>query len=279
MTVRVSCRRPSRAFATVVLVVATALVATAAPALAGPKGSGLDYVALGDSYAAGVGAAPAPGSGDCRQSNSSYPALWAARNRPRSFVSKACSGSNAGGVLFRQARAVSKDTDLVTITVGGNDVGFAPVIATCTAARDDASCLRAVHGGEHIARLFAPGGLISVIVAARLQSAHAQIVVLGYPKLYGPGSCRGVRNVPNAARRAALDRAADVLNGALADGARRYGAQFVDVSGRFAGHGLCGADPWLTPPSKPLRRTDYHPTAAGYARGYLPALSAAVTRS
>nr|WP_255426676.1 SGNH/GDSL hydrolase family protein [Pseudonocardia sp. C8] len=232
---------------------------------------------MGDSYAAGVGAAPDPATGACRRSDASYPALWSARNAPASFTSVACSGATSGEVVARQVRAVARDTTLVTITVGGNDTGFGPVLATCSTAPDDETCFRAIRGGERMARLFAPGGLISVIVGVRLQAPQARIVVLGYPRLFEPGASCDVPGVPNAARRAALNRAADTLAAALADAAHRFRGQFVDVRDAFAGHGLCSPDPWIHPPSAG-RPAAYHPDPRGYADGYLPALTAVTTR-
>ncbi|MEQ3554449.1 SGNH/GDSL hydrolase family protein [Pseudonocardia nematodicida] len=258
----------------------TALAADApTTAAVQPAPSTQRYVALGDSYAAGVGAAPDPGSGDCLRSPESYPALWAARNGPASFTHVACSGATSGEVVARQVRTVTKDTTLVTITVGGNDTGFGPVLATCSTAPDDETCFSAIRGGERIARLFAPGGLISAIVGVRLQAPDARIVVLGYPRLFEPGPGCDVAGVPNAARREALNRAADTLNESLADAAQRFRGEFVDVREAFTGHGVCSADPWITPPSAPPTAQSYHPTARGYAEGYLPALTAAATRS
>ena len=256
------------------LVVLLAPAAGAAPAL---DLSATRYVALGDSYAAGVGTTPDTDSGECRRSDRSYPALWAAQNDPASFVSVACSGANSAEVVAKQVRAVGRDTTLVTITAGGNDTGFAPVLATCSTAPDDESCFRAIRGGEHAARFVAPGGLISTIVGVRLQAPDAKIVVLGYPRLFEPGAC-DVPGVPNAVRREALNRAADTLNASLADAAHRFRGQFVDVRDAFAGHGICGSDPWITPPAQPTTPAVYHPNARGYAEGYLPALTAAAAR-
>ncbi|WP_308819748.1 SGNH/GDSL hydrolase family protein [Pseudonocardia alni] len=261
---------------TCALLVVLAPAALADPAPATAATAPVRYVALGDSYAAGVGARPDPATGDCRRSTASYPALWAARHDPASFVSVACSGATSGEVIARQVRTVSADTTLVTITVGGNDTGFGPVLAACSTARDDETCLRAVRGGERAARWAAPGGLISTIVGVRLQAPGATILVLGYPRLFEPGADCDVPGVPNAVRREALNRAADTLDAALADAAGRFRGRFVDVRAAFAGHGVCSADPWITPPPASAPAV-YHPTAQGYRDGYLPALEAAVT--
>src|SRR5262245_24578488 len=98
-------------------------IACAAPAVsvAGP----VNYVALGDSYSAGVGAGSYESdSGSCRRSDNAYPKLWANNRSPVSFKFVACSGARTDNVLNSQLSALTPDTTLVTITVGGNDAGF-----------------------------------------------------------------------------------------------------------------------------------------------------------
>jgi len=245
-----------RSLLPLLLAIAATLGLTQAATAAEP----VDYVALGDSYAAGVGA----GTGQCGRTDASYPALYAASVRSFTFV--ACSGATTAGVLRKQVRAVSRDTDLVTITVGGNDTGFAPVLARCSTAPTDEACDQAVRTGERVARYVVPSAVAAVVVAVRAQAPRARVVVLGYPHLFGEGDACPL----NPVRRARLDAGADVLNDRIATGARRWGAEFVDVRPAFTGHGLCSADPWIVGPTAPGA---YHPTATGYARGYLPALS------
>jgi lysophospholipase L1-like esterase len=240
--------------------VATA-VAPAASADAGPE-----YVALGDSYAAGVGAPPDGVSGACQRSPYSYPARYAG-NGKLTFV--ACSGATTTDVLRNQIEAVTATTDLVTITVGGNDTGFAPVLTTCSTAAADETCARAVRAGEGVARFALPVGLAAGYGAIRLRAPHARIVVLGYPRLFDETpNCAGV---PNQARRALLNHGADTLNASIRKTAARLGAEFVDVRPAFEGHGVCSADPWI---NGPAAAGAYHPTARGYADGYVRPLLA-----
>ncbi|MEU7817487.1 SGNH/GDSL hydrolase family protein [Pseudonocardia sp. NPDC049154] len=257
-----------RTLVPLVLALAATLTGVQAAAAAEP----VDYVALGDSYAAGVGATPDGTSGACARSTASYPARYAAATGPASFTSVACSGATTAGVLRDQISAVTKDTDLVTITVGGNDTGFAPVLARCTTSPDDAGCDQAVRAGERVARYVLPSALAVVLGAVHLRAPEARVVVLGYPRLFGDGPGCPL----NAVRSARLDAGADVLNDRIAETAQRFGATFVDVRPAFGGHGLCSAAPWIVAPGGPGA---YHPTAIGYARGYLPVLTAAVERT
>lgn len=264
--------------ASLALVVGLAPAAVAGPAAA--AAAPVDYVALGDSYAAGVGAQSDGRSGDCRRSDRSYPARWAAAHDPASFVSVACSGATTGEVLVKQVRTVARNTDLVTITVGGNDVGFAPVVGICSTAQRDEDCDRAVRNGERLARYALPSGVVPVIAGVRLQaSPNVRVVVTGYPRLFEPGPDCATPLAPNAHRRAVLNRAADTLNASLRDAAGRWRAEFVDVTPAFAGHGVCSADPWINPPTNPPNPGSYHPTSRGYARGYLPALNTTLDRA
>ena len=117
-------------------VAGAAVLAVAAPSLLVPAAasaqSAVAYVALGDSYSSGVGAGNYIGSsGSCDQSTNAYPALWDAANQPASYVSETCSGATTATVLSSQLSALSPATTLVSITVGGNDVGFTPVMETC----------------------------------------------------------------------------------------------------------------------------------------------------
>ncbi|GAB2330059.1 hypothetical protein STREPTOSP366_52220 [Streptomyces variabilis] len=113
--------------ATLVLGVATVL-GLAHPAAA----AGHHYVALGDSYSSGMGAGSYTSeSGDCKRSTAAYPQLWSNANAPASFKFVACSGATTTSVASSQLGALSSTTTLVSVTAGGNDIGFADVMQTC----------------------------------------------------------------------------------------------------------------------------------------------------
>ncbi len=136
----------SRSAASSLVAAAAALAAAALPILVPAQASaqaGVHYVALGDSYSSGVGAGSYIGSsGSCDRSTNAYPALWDAANQPASYVSEACSGATTATVLSSQLSALSAATTLVSITVGGNDVGFSSVMETCV-LESTSSCVSA----------------------------------------------------------------------------------------------------------------------------------------
>jgi lysophospholipase L1-like esterase len=230
------------------------------------------YVALGDSYSAGTGAGSYGQAGRaCERSSNAYPQLWASLHHPASFVSVACSGATTSTVLDDQLSALSAQTTLVSLTVGGNDVGFADVMETCVLEWNSA-CLDAVASAERSVATTLPGHLDRVLQAIRARSPQARIVLLGYPDLYDlahSADCLGI----STTKRTALNQGADVLDRALSVAAARNGATFADVRPDFAGHQICDGTDYLNAVTWPLD-SSYHPNAAGQRYGYLPAFTA-----
>lgn len=254
------------------LVAATALTGASA-AQASPQAAPGGYVALGDSYSSGVGAGGyLPASGDCKRSTKAYPYLWAAANSPAGFDFTACSGARTGDVLASQLTPLSSATDLVSISVGGNDAGFGEVMTTCV-LRSDSTCLSRIDTATAYIDSTLPGKLDSVYSAIRTKAPDARVVVLGYPRFYQLGTlCPGL----SATKRKAINAAADHLDTALAKRAADFGFGFGDVRTAFTGHELCSADPWMHSVSLPDPTESYHPKAPGQSGGYLPVFSGAV---
>ncbi|NJQ01355.1 SGNH/GDSL hydrolase family protein [Streptomyces zingiberis] len=250
------------------LLLAAALTLTGAgAATAAPAATG--YVALGDSYASGLGAGSYDSaSGDCKRSNRAYGPLWAAANSPSSFHFTACSGARTGDVLNSQLGPLSSSTGLVSISVGGNDAGFADVMTTCVLS-SQSTCLSRVQQARDYMNATLPGKLDQVYAAIRAKAPAARVVVLGYPRLYQlKGTCiAGL----SEAERSALNAASDNLNEVTAKRAADHGFSFGDVRPTFAGHEICSGDSWIHSVTLPINDS-YHPTAAGQSGGYLPVL-------
>lgn len=230
------------------------------------------YAALGDSYASGVGSGQA--DGDCRRSSLAHPALWAAGHHPGRFDFAACSGASSADVTATQLSGLDRGTTLVSMTVGGNDVGFADVMKTCT-LNSESACLESVARSEHAMDHDLPGRLDAAYRAVKVKAAHARVVVLGYPHLFTRGAC--LMGPVSGREQSALNTAADHLNRVTKDRARAHGYVFADVTAAFAGHEICSADPWIHAPSLFTADVAYHPTAEGQREGYLPALTAALS--
>lgn len=215
-------------------VVGGGLLATALALASGVGGStaawaadaptaGLDYVALGDSYAVGLGLPTPTGAvAGCGQSTSSYPRLLAAALE-LNLTDMTCSGATTANVIGTpqdtgagvnpaQSSALSADTDIVTLTIGGNDLGFSDIISTCIATSASgplafvpdpkpANCksVFAPDGGTDTLAAAIAGPISSALGAtlATISAAapNAKIFVVAYPALMPdaastpPGGC------------------------------------------------------------------------------------------
>ena len=232
------------------------------------------YVALGDSYSSGLGAGhDIASSGSCDRSSDAYPALWSAANGPASAVSVACAGATTSTVLSSQIQALSTATTLVSITIGGNDVGFSSVMETCVLS-STGSCVSAIDAAESEMTSQLPAELDGVLDAITASAPNARVVVLGYPHLYDLSRSAGCFGL-SGTDRADLNQAADLLDGQIQKAATRHDDVFADVRPAFAGNEICDSSSWLHAVNIFDLSESYHPTAAGQAGGYLPAFSAA----
>jgi lysophospholipase L1-like esterase len=248
----------------------TALVAT--PAAAASSSSNVDYVALGDSYSSGVGA---PGqTGICLRGSNGYPAQWARHNDPATYRNVACGGAVTSDVRTFQVPFLSAKTDLVSITIGGNDAGFASTVISCTIGTD-ASCAATVASARTYVTQTLPGALDATYRAIRQHAPNAHVVVLGYPRLFDETTAACGIGGMSLAKRRVLNDGADDLAAVIQDRAQAAGFTFADVRGRFDGHGVCSASPWINGLTIIPPTDSFHPNINGYTYGYLPALTAA----
>ncbi|MEV7900867.1 SGNH/GDSL hydrolase family protein [Streptomyces anulatus] len=265
--------RRIRASVVTLALAAVAALGAAGPASAADSAAAGGYVALGDSYSSGVGAGSyLSDSGDCRRSTNAYPYLWQAANSPASFDFVACSGATTSSVASSQLGVLSPSTSLVSVTAGGNDVGFADVMQDCVLS-SEATCISSVNNAVSQMNNTLPGSLDSLYDGIRARAPQAQVVVLGYPRFYKlAGSC--VAGLSEA-ERTAINNASDVLNDVIAKRSADAGFTFSSVVDEFTGHELCSGDAWLHSVSVPIYNS-YHPKAAGQSGGYLPAFRSAV---
>lgn len=272
--------------ASLLVVAAVTVPAGAEP---GPPESGAprSYVALGDSYTSGPGIPnQTADSGGCGRSDHNYPHLVAAAQGIVAFTDVSCGSATTdhmagqqplpGGLTNGpQLDALHARVDLVTLGIGGNDIGFGEIILTCATHSVllpiTAPCrghyMR--HGDELAGRIAATAPKVAAVLAAiRERAPAARVLVVGYPVILpasGPG-CWPV--MPVAVGDVAWLR--DVqgrLNGMLAEQAAAAGATFVDTYTSSVGHDVCRlpGQKWVegvlpTAPASPV-----HPNAAGMA--------------
>jgi lysophospholipase L1-like esterase len=243
------------------------------------------YIALGDSFAAGQGAGPY--LDDCFRSENSYSELADEAKAVKLVVNAACTGKTTQGVVDTQLLKLKKSTEVVTITAGGNNIGFGAIITSCGVALAGATpgdaCGTAINGA--MAQIL--GGqlksdLLSMIKSVRAAAPNAKIVVTGYPYLLDPIEA-GRTDAPAVFIYQAT-QLSDLLNGTIWDAAAAADdaakddpkVQFVDVRPAFLGHGALSPTPWInlipTAPGKPVSPDNFHPNAKGY-EAYFRALS------
>ncbi|MCX4760888.1 SGNH/GDSL hydrolase family protein [Streptomyces sp. NBC_01275] len=260
-------------FVSSLLLAAGTALTGAAAAQGAPLAATGGYAALGDSYSSGVGAGSyISSSGDCKRSTKAYPYLWNAAHSPASFTFAACSGARTGDVLANQLGGLNSATGLVSISVGGNDAGFADVMTTCVTS-SDSTCVARINTARGYVDSTLPGKLDTVYSTISAKAPNARVVVLGYPRFYQLGAlCLGLSET----KRSAVNNAADYLDAALARRAAAHGFAFGDVRTTFSGHEICSGSSWLHSLNLLNIGESYHPTASGHSGGYLPVLNGAV---
>ncbi|MBO0868789.1 MAG: SGNH/GDSL hydrolase family protein [Micromonosporaceae bacterium] len=251
----------------IAVAMAAAFVAVFALAAPGYAAASDHYVALGDSYASGLGAGSyISSSGSCDRSTKAYPELWAAAHSPGTFNSVACAGATTSTVVSSQLSAVTSSTTLVSITIGGNDVGFSTIMTTCV-LQGTTACVNAVQAGENTANTVLPGRLDTVYSGIRSRAPSARVVVLDYPVFYQLGTlCVGLSDTSHKK----IDEGINLLDGIISAAATRNGVVFADVRSTFVGHQLCSGHDWLHSLNILNINESYHPTADGQSGGYYP---------
>ncbi len=244
---------------TTVAVVAILVLLVSTPATADAAGKRL--VALGDSYASGVGTRTYyPESGVCQRSPYAYPVLDAARiGATLSF--RACSGATTTSVLNTQLDTLSGTTTHVTLTVGGNDAGFTKVISTCAQPFWASNCNGAIDEAQSFIKNTLPSRLNRLYGAVTRKAPNAKIVIIGYPRIFNGEDCNaGTYFSPAEEER--LNATADVLDTTIRGRASSYGFSFVDPRSGFTGHAVCDTPEWVNGLSNPLAES-YHPNRSG----------------
>jgi lysophospholipase L1-like esterase len=216
------------------------------------------YVALGDSYAAGPGI-PNVVHSACQRSDHNYPSLVADARHFSSFRDASCSGArtidmtqsqqtNPYTFVPPQFDALGPDARLVSVTIGGNDIGFSGIVTTCVGLGllnpFGAPCRdHYTQGGTDA--LAADVAAMAPKIAAVLQGIHqrspkAKVLVVGYIDILpvtGPGCWPFL---PIAMGDFSYLRGVEEeLNQMLASQAAGNGATFVDTYSPTIGHDLC----------------------------------------
>nr|WP_246298553.1 SGNH/GDSL hydrolase family protein [Nocardioides panaciterrulae] len=233
------------------------------------------YVALGDSYSSGVGTRSYLDDGtSCRRSAYAFPSLIAAA-RGFALTFRACSGATIPDVTSGQLGALDAATAYVTISVGGNDAGFAAVLTECAQPWWMSDCDDAVETARAYIRTELPAALATLYAAIRARASSARVVAVGYPRIFDGEDCNAATWFsPTEEKR--LNATADLLDSTIAAAAAAQGFAFADPTDRFTGHAVCDDTEWLNGLSYPITES-YHPDRAGHRYGYTPLVGRLLT--
>ena len=257
------------------------VVASTTPAAAHGGGHGRDtrYVSLGDSYTAGP-LIPQQVDANCARSDHNYPSIVAAARKATAFKDVSCSGATtenmwkAQGTNEPQLDALNRDTGLVTVQIGGNDIGFSSIIGTCARLSSQDPT------GDPCRRYYASSGIDQLTVAiartapkidavlraVHTRAPHARVLVVGYPDLLPDDGSGCYPSVPFAAKDFAYLRdTGKRLNLMLRLVAEWDRAEYVDTYGPTVGHDMCKAPDvrWIEPLQPASPAAPAHPNAKG----------------
>jgi lysophospholipase L1-like esterase len=262
----VSSMFSSRAARVALVCVLFGVSTSAAPAVA----SADDYVALGDSFSSGVGTGSYTLSSSCRRGVYAYPWLVAQQRPNTSLTFAACSGATTD-VMASQIQSVTAATDIVTVTIGGNDIGFSDLIVQCTLA----NCSSALDTTRASLGTVLSPRLDTVYTAIRGRALDASVVVLGYPRIFSSAGCFGTLGISSTERTKAneLADALDQLAGARAAAA---GVTYRSAIAHFSGHAVCSWSAWLNGLNLFNTVESYHPNRNGNSLGYAPLVRSVV---
>ena len=241
------------------------------------------YVALGDSYTSGP-LIPTQVDLNCLRSNRNYPSVVAASAHSSSFTDVSCAGATTEDILYGgsgqlgsvppQLSAVTPDTALVTVQIGGNDIGFSSIITNCAeeslSSPFGSPCKdRYTAGGtdQLRARIAATVPKVtSVLQAIRQAAPGARIVVLGYPAIV-PDSGNGCWPVVPIAYQDVpyLRSVHKSLNAMLASTAAANNAGYADVYTPSIGRDTCRSSStrWVEGLIPQNSAAPFHPNTRG----------------
>lgn len=221
-----------------------------------------------------------PGTG-CLRSDHNYPHVIANATAPSSFRDASCSGattyemthsqSAVGGTNAPQFDRLSTATTLVTLEIGGNDIGFASIVKSCATAWPFGSPCKDKYvrnGVDDIAnRINATAPKIaSVLDGIHARAPHARVLVLGYLAILPDGGSGCWPEMPLAWNDVPYLRPKEKqLNAMTANQAAAHGSTYVDVYGPSISHNACADDnaKWVEPIVPTHLAAPVHPNATG----------------
>ncbi len=241
-----------------------------------PTGDPLTMVAIGDSQAAGP-LVLNQNSWDCLRSDDNWPRV-AADAVGAELTDVTCSGATTAdltdkrfGYIAPQLDAVAADTDIVTITIGANDLSLGTLVPSCFnpfPSPIGVSC-KSWNKDTYDAQLVGVGERVAAAVdTVHAKAPAARVFLVSYYQYWGKTGCYPVDPVWSVDA-VWIQSIFDRLNAKLASVAAGHGATYVDLSGPSKDHGVCApiGQKWVEGLLPTSDAAPYHPNRLGYEHG------------
>ncbi len=247
------------------------------------------YVALGDSYTSGPAIQPQDTSiPGCLRSQINYPHLIAPDLHQPAFRDVSCSGAQTKDMTASQSvtpppnpapqfDALDGSTKIVTLGIGGNDIGFVNIAETCVSLATQNPLAKAPCHDYYTANGYITdqmnqlsSRLDGVLTEITHRSPSAKVFVVGYPDILPEKKadylkCRAVLPVATGDVPYLRDEVEKVLNSTLQSRASAHGAVYVDTYSGSKGHDACQIPTvrWVEPVAIAADAAPVHPNRFG----------------
>ena len=249
----------------------------------------MHIAALGSSFAAGPSIPPQTNAA-ARRSGANYPSLLAA-----ALGAKLTDLSSSGATLLNvlnepqqtllatlppQIEGLPADVDIVTVTAGGNDMGYSAgmIGEAAQLTIDDADLLGPMMEGMGLKKEGVVGAVgweevrgrfVRIIDAIKTKAPRARIFLVEYLAVFGEESGVAGDQPLGAERVEVYRKMAGDLSMAYwgAKEMRGEGVEVVGVAEMSGGHALGSGEPWMTGYTKEMLMSGgapFHPNAAGH---------------
>jgi lysophospholipase L1-like esterase len=243
-----------------------------------------NYVSLGDSYAAGPFIPNPVLPLGCLKSDHNYPHLAAASIGPLKDAS--CSGAKTDdmtnpqnvdpdGPNPPQLNSLTTSTEVVSLTIGGNDIGFSEIAQSCITLNPFSSPCRDKYtagGKDQVAERIAATApkVTAVLQGIHARSPKARVYVLNYPAIFPETGSGCWPQMPVSFKDAPYLRAKEQeLNAMIASQVAANGATLVNWYAASIGRDSCKSSSvrWVEPliPNNPA--APIHPNLHGMEGG------------
>jgi lysophospholipase L1-like esterase len=227
------------------------------------------YTALGDSYSSGTGTGSYTLNSSCQRSVYAYPYLVSQQRANTTLSFLACSGAKTTDVNSSQIPSLSSTTNWITMTIGGNDVGFGNLVLSCTLG----DCTSQIASTNSQITNNLPGLLDTTYGQIKAKASSARVIILGYARAFGNTLCSAATGI-SSSEATQLNGVADNLDAVIKSRATAAGFTYQDATTPFTGHDVCSSTAWLNGYKLFTPSESYHPNKAGHSSGYAPLVRA-----